>query len=458
MSNDFILEEREIMNYEIKNIPLIDICEEVVDCPHSTPKWTNEGVIVLRNSNIKNGRLDLSNPSFTDELHYEDRSRRAKLLAGDLVITREAPMGEVCQIPENLKCCLGQRMVLLRPSKYKCDGKYLLYALQSRKVQHEINSYDGTGSTVSNLRIPVLKNLSIPTPSLSIQKNIANILGTLDEKIELNKKNSETLEQIVQTHFKSWFIDFDPVKTKSEGRSTGLPDEISNLFPNLFEQSELGQIPKGWKIDILSNHLSLTKGKSYKSFELQGSKNALVTLKSFQRGGGYREEGLKPYSGEYKKEQIILPGELIIALTDVTQAADVIGRPAIVESNNLFDNLIASLDVGIIRTKKTGLITKEYSMQLLKTPKYISHALSYTSGTTVLHLSKKLFETFCFVMPEERLIKFFTSFYNEILQKIDLNQIYSNNLIKVRDNLLPKLISGEIRIPDAEKFLEKVGI
>ena len=76
---------------------------------------------------------------------------------GDLVITREAPMGEVCQIPENLKCCLGQRMVLLRPSKEKCDGRYLLYALQSRKVQHEINSYDGTGSTVSNLRIPVLK-------------------------------------------------------------------------------------------------------------------------------------------------------------------------------------------------------------------------------------------------------------------------------------------------------------
>ena len=106
-----------MINCEIKSIPLVDICDEVVDCPHSTPKWTNEGVFVLRNSNIKNGRLDLSNPSFTDELHYEDRSRRAKLQVGDLVITREAPMGEVCQIPENLKCCLGQRMVLLRPSK-----------------------------------------------------------------------------------------------------------------------------------------------------------------------------------------------------------------------------------------------------------------------------------------------------------------------------------------------------
>ena len=208
----------------------------------------------------------------------------------------------------------------------------------------------------------------------------------------------------------------------------------------------------------MSNHLSITKGKSYKSIELQESQNALVTLKSFQRGGGYREEGLKPYSGNYKKEQIILPGELIIALTDVTQAADLIGRPAIVQTNNLFENLIASLDVGIIRTKKTGSITKEYSIQLLKTPKYVSHALTYTSGTTVLHLAKELFESFCIVVPDSKLMKIFTSFYNEILQKIDINQTSSNNLEKVRDALLPKLISGELRIPDAKKMIEEVGI
>ena len=207
----------------------------------------------------------------------------------------------------------------------------------------------------------------------------------------------------------------------------------------------------------MSNHLFLTKGKSYKSIELQESANALVTLKSFERGGGYREEGLKAYSGGYKKEQVILPGELIIALTDVTQAAEVIGRPAIVQTNNLFDNLIASLDVGIVRTKKTTSITKEYSIQLLKTSKYISHALSYTSGTTVLHLAKELFETFCFVVPDDRLMENFTSFYNNILQKIDINQTYSNNLAKLRDTLVPKLISGELRIPDAEVMIEGIG-
>lgn len=136
---------------------LADLCESIVDCPHSTPVWTPSGFIVLRNQNIRMGRLDLSQPSFTDEAHFADRTRRAVPTAGDLVITREAPMGEVCMIPPNLRCCLGQRMVLLRPNRKRIDPHFLLYALQSKDVQHEIGVNEGTGSTVSNLRIPLLR-------------------------------------------------------------------------------------------------------------------------------------------------------------------------------------------------------------------------------------------------------------------------------------------------------------
>jgi type I restriction enzyme S subunit len=241
------------MSSDIETTALDELCEQVIDCPHSTPVWMDSGVIVLRSSNIRNGRLDLSNPSYTDEHHYQERSRRATVQAGDLVITREAPMGEVCLIPANLKCCLGQRMVMLRPDQARCDGKYLLYALQSRRVQNEIRSHEGTGSTVSNLRIPVLKALQIPNPNLANQKATAHILGTLDDKIELNRKTNETLEAMAKALFKSWFVDFDPVRAKAEGRSTGLPDEISELFPDSFEDSELGEIPSGWRIGTTGN-------------------------------------------------------------------------------------------------------------------------------------------------------------------------------------------------------------
>ena len=102
------------MSSEVAEHALKSLCLLVVDCPHATPKWTESGVVVLRNQNIKGGRLDLSSPSFTDEEHYQGRVRRAVPQAGDIVMTREAPMGDVCQIPRGLRCCVGQRQVLLR--------------------------------------------------------------------------------------------------------------------------------------------------------------------------------------------------------------------------------------------------------------------------------------------------------------------------------------------------------
>lgn len=124
-----------------------EYCLSITDCPHSTPKWTNSGKLVIRNQYIKNGRLDLSNPSFTDDENFEARCKRAKPTAGDIIITREAPMGEVCMIPEDVECCLGQRMVLLKPNPLKCDGHYLLYVLMSKTVQQQILWSEGTGTT-----------------------------------------------------------------------------------------------------------------------------------------------------------------------------------------------------------------------------------------------------------------------------------------------------------------------
>src|SRR3569833_116769 len=235
------------------SVRLSELCEAIVDCPHSTPTWTESGVVVLRNQNIRNGRLDLSQPSYTDERHFAERTRRAAPREGDVVITREAPMGQVCRIPPGLRCCLGQRMVLLRPDRKKVDPGYLLYTLQSVSVQHEIRVNEGTGSTVSNLRIPLLEEIPIPYRPLAEQRAIAHILGTLDDKIELNRSMNATLEAMARAVFKSWFVDFDPVRSKAERRDPGLPKPLADLFPDSFEDSELGEIPKGWEVKSLDD-------------------------------------------------------------------------------------------------------------------------------------------------------------------------------------------------------------
>ena len=190
------------MNYKT----LKELCEVISDCPHSTPKWTDHGKIVVRNNNIKNGRIDLSSPSYTDEENFRQRIKRVVPRPGDLIITREAPMGEIGMIPEGVECCLGQRMVLLRANPEICDNYYLLYSIQSRKVQHQISWSEGTGTTVSNLRIPHLEQLKIPYIPLKEQKKAVAILKAIDDKISLNNKINDNLEQQAEAIYNYMFI------------------------------------------------------------------------------------------------------------------------------------------------------------------------------------------------------------------------------------------------------------
>lgn len=249
------------MQSEVRSLE--SLCSLIVDCPHSTPAWTTSGYVVLRNQNIRNGRLDLSAPSFTDAEHFAGRNRRAKPTAGDIVITREAPMGEVCMIPEGLECCLGQRQVLLRPNPDLVNPRFLFFALRSHNVQHQIGWNEGTGSTVSNLRIPVLKSLRIPLPDRKLQDDVAEILGAIDDRIDNLRQTNTTLEAIAQALFKSWFVDFDPVRAKAEGREPdGMDAATAALFPSEFEDSELGPIPKGWRVKAFGSEFDFTMGQS----------------------------------------------------------------------------------------------------------------------------------------------------------------------------------------------------
>jgi len=430
---------------------LEDMCEFVIDCPHFTPEWTDSGFIVIRNQNIRDGRLDLSNPSFTHHDDFLRRIKRAKPQAGDIIFTREAPMGEVCMVPEGLECCVGQRQVLLRPRR-GIDGRYLFFALRSHYVRHQIFWNEGTGSTVSNVRIPVLKSLKIPRLGNS-ESTIAVLLGALDDKIELNRQTNENLEAMARAIFKDWFVDFGPTRAKAEGCPPYLAPEIWELFPDTVDDDDK---PMGWKKRVLGDVVSVTKGRSYKSAELQDSDTALVTLKSFQRGGGYRHDGLKSYTGRYKSEQVVSPGELIVALTDVTQAADVIGKPAIVRGNDSYQTLVASLDVGILRSRseQVGLPWLYY---LLRTEDFQSHIYGHCSGTTVLHLSKQGIPSFKATMPPPHLLSLFDDTANSLFSRATANDEEALTLSRMRDLLLPKLMSGEIRLRYAEKAVEAIA-
>ncbi len=254
--------------------------------------------------------------------------------------------------------------------------------------------------------------------------------------------------------FKSWFVDFDPVRAKAEGRDSGLPKHITDLFPDRLEDSELGKIPAGWNVEAIGDHVQFVKGRSYRSKDLQDSGTALVTLKSFARGGGYRADGLKPYCGDYKPEQLIYPGELVVACTDVTQAAEVIGRPAVVHNSSQYTTLVASLDTLIARPRNKSL-SIPFLYGIFESTAFTDHTYAHTTGTTVLHLAKGAVESYRFTMPPEKLLEVYNDVIGSLFQSIYSNEAQNVTLAHIRSALLPQLISGELGVSDAQQIVEK---
>ncbi|WP_279499075.1 restriction endonuclease subunit S [Aeromonas veronii] len=316
-----------------------------------------------------------------------------------------------------------------------------------------------TGTTIKHLTGKAIAALKIPLPPIEFQMALVGVLKTLDDCIALLRETNATLEAIVQALFKSWFVDFDPVHARARGEQPAdLAPEVAALFPDSFEESELGMVPRGWKVVSVGDVAEVVKGKSYSSKDLVDSHDtALVTLKSFERGGGFRLDGFKPYSGAYKPSQVVVPGDLIIAYTDVTQAAELIGKPAIVVGVENHQTLVASLDVGIVRPVEDN-VSRQFLYGLFRTEPFQSHTFAHTSGTTVLHLAKGGVGSFEFACPPVELVKAFTEIADSLAERRQTNIDQMRTLATLRDTLLPRLISGQLRLSDAEAQLSETGL
>ena len=443
------------MKSDLEMKSLGSVIDLIIDNRGRNPKsYAESGIPVIDNYLIiGEGKVDLSNVKrYIDDDTYNSFLRKYVEHSDVLMTLVGNGYGKVAITPRE-KCAIIQNTIGLRCNKYN-DNTFLYYLLSN---QRESFTNLNRGAAQPSIQVGDVLQVEFEFPPLPTQKKIAYILSTLDDKIELNRKMNQTLEEMAQALFKSWFVDFDPVHAKAGAKSEqelevaasrlGISKEILDLFPSEFEESEMGMIPLGWEYDTLSNHISVTKGKSYKSSELQESRTALVTLKSFLRGGGYRTDGVKPYTGKYKDEQIIQPGELIMAYTDVTQAADVIGKPAIVLPDEAIDILVASLDVGIVRTK-TQKINIMFLYHLFKTKRFQGYILGYTSGTTVLHLAKGWLDGYNILLPSQEIMDRYNKLVSSLFNKMRLNIEEILSLQKTRDTVLPKLLSGELDVSE----------
>jgi type I restriction enzyme S subunit len=301
------------------------------------------------------------------------------------------------------------------------DTRFLSYLLESTEISGYL-----TGSTIPKLSQGNLNAIEVSVPSVDEQKAIAHVLGTLDDKIELNRKTNETLESIAKALFKSWFVDFDPVRAKAEGRPTGLPAEIGDLFPDSFEDSELGEIPSGWEIGGLEDFLVLQRG-----FDLPAPQRIK---------GAYPVVAASGVSGTHNEAMAFAPGV-------VTGRSGVLGKVFYIQTD--FFPLNTTL-----WAKDFRLATPIYGYFLLSD---IDFAV-FNAGSAVPTLNRNHLRSLRFPLPPKALVVSFTEVAAGLMKRKEGIAAETSNLSTTRDALLPKLISGEIRIPDAEKMLEEVGI
>ena len=201
--------------------------EAIIDYRGKTPRKTLYGIPLITAKVVKNGRIDPPS-EFIAEEDYESWMRRGTPKAGDVLLTTEAPLGEIAQL-DTKRVALAQRLIALRGKTGVLDNTFLKFLMQSTEVQDQLRAR-ATGTTVLGIKQSELRKVSLKLPPLAEQLAIAQILGTLDDKIELNRRINETLECIARTIFKSWFVDFDPVHAKAEGRDVGLPKHIADPF------------------------------------------------------------------------------------------------------------------------------------------------------------------------------------------------------------------------------------
>jgi type I restriction enzyme S subunit len=251
------------MSSEWPLFPLEDCLDALIDYRGKTPEKTTSGIPLITAKVIKGGRIETPNEFIAFD-NYDAWMRRGIPECGDVVLTVEAPLGEVAQLgPE--KIALAQRVVTLRGKVNFLDSTYLLYWLQSEVAQEQLKAR-ATGTTVIGIKQSELRKLSVPIPPISVQQEVAEVLRSLDDRIALLRETNTTLEAIAQALFKSWFVDFDPVHAKMQGRAPeGLDEVTAALFPDSFEESELGPVPKGWKPIRLDSFIELAYGKALKS-------------------------------------------------------------------------------------------------------------------------------------------------------------------------------------------------
>ena len=405
----------------------------IIDYRGKTPRKTSSGIPLITAKVVKGGRIKTPTEFIAIE-DYDFWMRRGIPRLGDVLITTEAPLGEVAQLCQQ-RVALAQRLILLRGKSEVLDNRFLKFLMQSAPVQHQLHAR-ATGTTVLGIKQKELRQIGLALPPLPEQRAIAHILGTLDDKIELNRRMNKTLEAMARALFKSWFVDFDPVRAKMAGRDTGLPKHLADLFPDRLVESELGEIPEGWKIGTVSQLAERiqnggTPKRSEPTYWERGEIPWLISSEvrqSFVLGtqNFISEKGLEKSSAKMVPARSIL-----VALYGAT-AGQVSMNYRPLSTNQAVTAVIPSMG------------NRYFCLVGLKLE--VSALENRAVGSAQQNISKKVVEETIVLLPQIELRSAYDVLVESLFDRIFYSLHETQTLSDLRAALLPKLISGALRV------------
>lgn len=371
-----------------------------------------DGVPIVRVNNIRNGRI------LTDDVMRVDRSIEAKysrtrLRGGELLLTLVGSLGHCAIVPPELKGWNVARAVGVIPVRDDVNARWVKYCLESAAVQHFVGSR-ATTTVQATLNLRDVNQLPIPLPPIYEQERIAHILGTLDDKIELNRRMNATLEAMARALFQSWFVDFDPIRAKAAGKTpTGMDAATADLFPTSFETATVGKVPRGWRVRYLLEHCDFEYGKP---------------LKEADRAGGqvpvYGSNGIVGWH-----DQSLVNGPGII-----------VGRKGTAGTVTWAATDFYPIDTTFwIRPKSDApplcfLFLQLRSLKLSR----------LTADSAVPGLNRNAAYSQLVVSPPVAVMKQFENAVMPLFSLIHLNALETRTLSELRDTLLPELLQGHL--------------
>jgi type I restriction enzyme S subunit len=446
---------------EWRQLSLSEVAE-VIDSRHKTPQYTDFGFPMVRVVDVKGGLLNLRETKKVSHEDYIDYSKGRDPEVGDLIFSRVGSYGNISYVDQTLeRFCLGQNTAVIVPKE---EWRFLYYLLLSPQIKNQIET-QVVGAVQKTVSLKSIKTLDLQLPPLPEQKAIAHVLGSLDDKIELNRRMNETLEGMAQALFKSWFVDFDPVIDNALAAGNSIPEplaqraetrlqalangtanrESAQAFPASFRfTEELGWIPEGWEVKAVKDFGNIICGKtpSKSKAEFYGEDIPFIKIPDMHSSVWITQtsDGLsKVGAASQSKKQI--PANSICVSCIAT-----VGKVVITSEESHTNQQINSV-------VPHDTMFRDYLYFTFSSINKELHDLA-SGGSATLNLNTGNFSKINLLKPSVHCLEKFSHSTANLFQKILCSDKESQTLAKLRDVLLPKLISGELRIPQAEKMVE----